>query len=176
MDKGIGADGQKETSSIVLLSVVQKLLDGLAEEMLNLVLVGSSKVGNETPLLLVDENSTGTGGGLLVDMVEGLDSLLTSGLAEDGTVVVLSDRPDVSGGTGLLHHPLAGTHGVLTSSSSNVLDLEVLHHLFIKREVLLFSEASSPGDSAILFEERQRDISGDVQEGVADTNNERGRL
>ena len=176
MNKGIRADSQKETSGIVSLGVVQKVLDGLADKMVVLVLVSGSEVGNEAPLLLVDEDGTGTGGGLLVDVVEGLDTLITSSLAQDGTVLVLSNRPDVSSGTRLLHHPLAGTHGVLASSTSNVLDLKVLDHLLIKGKVLLLSKASSPRDSAILLEEGQGDISGDVQEGVADTNNKGGRL
>ena len=171
--KSIGANRQKEASSIVLLGIVQNFLDRFAEKMLDLVFVSSGKVGNEAPLLLVDKDSTGPSGSLLIDTVEGGHSVISSGLAQDGAVVILSDTPNIGGGAGGLHHPLASTHGVLASTTSDVLNLVVLHHFLVKREVLLLGKASSPRDSSVLLEEREGNISRDVQKGVADTDNKR---
>ena len=83
------------STDVVDLGLLNERPDLGLLQVLDLVLVGSSKVGAHAAVVTSDDNTTLTGGLGFIDTVLGVDTGLLTGLLEDVTVLVLTDAADV---------------------------------------------------------------------------------
>jgi len=143
MEERVGSNRQEVALDEVLLSRLPESLVLRLLEVLNVVLVGSSKVSNHGAVLSLDQDSAGTSGGSLVNQVLDTDTICSSALAKDLCVCIITNAAEVHSGTRLLEHPLSNADGVLARTTSYVLRGEgLLGDLFEEREVLVLSEDS----------------------------------
>lgn len=95
-----GLDSRNTDSQVVATDVVElSLLDNGPDvgllQVLNLVLVGSSKVGAHAAVVAGDNNTTLASGLGLIDTVLGVDTSLLASLLQDVTVLVLTNAANV---------------------------------------------------------------------------------
>ena len=86
------------STDVVDLGLLNQRPDLGLLEVLELVLVGSSKVGTHAAVVTSDDNTTLTSGHSFIDTVLGVDTGLLTGLLEDVTVLVLTNTADVDDG------------------------------------------------------------------------------
>jgi hypothetical protein len=92
------ADSQVVSTDVVDLGLLNQRPDLGLLEVLNLVLVGSSKVGAHAAVVASDNNTTLTGRLRLINTVLGVDTGLLASLLEDVTVLVLANAANVDNG------------------------------------------------------------------------------
>lgn len=114
-EDGGHADSQVVTTDIVDLGLLDQRPDLGLLEVLNLVLIGSSKVGAHAAVVASDDNTTFTGGLGLIDTVLGVDTSLLASLLEHVTILILTDTAYVDNGL-LRKHVL----GALSISMSEI--------------------------------------------------------
>lgn len=171
-DDGGHADSQVVATDVVDLGLLDQRPDLGLLEVLNLVLVGSSKVGAHAAVVASDDNTTLTGGLSLIDTVLGVDTGLLASLLEDVTVLVLTDTTDVDNGL-LREHVLitlsipilsileikrafntylSTTSGVLGGTTGDQLGVAG-NQVLVDTHVLVLSEDSIIGLQTILLQE-----------------------
>lgn len=91
-------DSQVVSTDIVDLSLLNKSPDMGLLKVLNLVFVGSSKVGDHATVVAGNDNTTFSGGLDIVDAVFSVDTGLFAGLFEDVGVLVFADAADIDDG------------------------------------------------------------------------------
>ena len=89
-----------EATNIIDLRILDLLPDALFFQMLNLVIVGSGKIGAQGAVVAGDNNTTTAGRGFLVVKIFGLDACVTGDLLQGLTVLVLADATKVDNGVG----------------------------------------------------------------------------
>jgi hypothetical protein len=97
-DDGGNADSQVVSTNVVELGLLNQRPDFGLLEVLNLVLVGSSKVGTHAAIVASDDNTTLAGRLGFINTVLGVDTGLLTGLLEDVTVLVLANAANVDNG------------------------------------------------------------------------------
>ena len=90
-------DGQVETTNVIDLRIFNELPDLWRLEVLELVVVGSSQVGNQGTVVTGNHDTATSGGMLLVDSVFGAETLALAGLTELVGRCILTDTSDVDG-------------------------------------------------------------------------------
>jgi hypothetical protein len=96
-----GTDGQVETTDVIDLCGLNELPDLGGLEVLNLVLVGGGKLGNQGTFIAGNDDSTTSSGLGGIDEVLRADSSLDgAGMAELIGGLVVSDTSDVDNGIG----------------------------------------------------------------------------
>lgn len=91
-------DSQEVSADIVNLSLLNESPDMGLLEVVKLVLVGSSKVGDHTTVVASDNNTAFSGGLDLIDAVFGVDTGLFASFFKDVGVLVFADAADVGNG------------------------------------------------------------------------------
>jgi hypothetical protein len=91
-------DSQVVSTDVVDLGLLNKSPDMGLLKVLNLVFVGSSKVGDHATVVASDDNTTFSGGLDLVDAVFSVDTGLFAGLFKDVGVLVFADAANVHDG------------------------------------------------------------------------------
>jgi len=107
---GGNTDSQVVATDVVELSLLNKRPDVGLLQVLNLVLVGSSKVSAHAAVVASDNNTTLSSGLGLIDAVLSVDTGLLASLLEDVTVLVLTNTANVHNGVlgqHVLSNPLA---------------------------------------------------------------------
>lgn len=146
-------DGQVESTNVVDLSILDLLPDVVLLQVLELVVVGSSKICAERAVVASDDDTTATSGGLLVVEVLSLDTSLLADVLEGLAVLVLADAANVEDGLGG-QDVLGTTGGVLRSTTGNEDGLVVLDQVLVETHVLLgIGEDGIVGLQAVLLEE-----------------------
>jgi hypothetical protein len=134
---GGNADSQVESTNEVELSLLNEVPDVGLLKVLELVLVGGSKVGAQAAVVASDDGTTLSSGLGLVHTVLGVDTGLLTGLLEDLTVAVLANTANVE--DGVIREQVLGTTGsVLGSTTGDQLSIK-LHELIVETHVLLLS-------------------------------------
>jgi hypothetical protein len=142
-----------ETTNVVNLGVLDLLPDVVLLQVLQLVVVGGSKICAERAVVASDDDTAAASGGLLVVEVLGLDTSLLADVLESLAVLVLTDAANVEDRLGG-QDVLGTTGGVLRSTAGNEDGLEVLDQVLVETHVLLgVGEDGIVGLQAILLEE-----------------------
>lgn len=97
-DDGGHADSQVVSTNVVDLGLLDQRPDLGLLEVLNLVLVGGSKVSAHAAVVASDNNTTLAGRLGFINTVLGVDTGLLTGLLEDVTELVLANTADVDNG------------------------------------------------------------------------------
>lgn len=161
---GGNADSQVETTDEVELGLLNKVPDVGLLEVLELVLVGSSKVSAQAAVVAGDDGTTLSSGLGLVHTVLSVDTGLLTGLLEDVTVAVLANTANVEDRV-IGEQVLSTTGSVLGSTTGDQLSIK-LHELIVETHVLLLSKDSIVGLQAILLQKSGISTSLDIEERV----------
>ena len=92
---GRNADSQVVATNIVELGLLNKGPDVRLLQVLNLVLIGGSKVSAHAAVVASDDNTTLAGGLRLIHPILGVNASLLAGLLEDLSVLVLANATNV---------------------------------------------------------------------------------
>lgn len=92
---GRNTDSKVVTANVVDLGLLNQRPDVGLLQVLNLVLVGSGKVGAHAAVVAGDDNTTLSSGLDIVNAVLGVDTGLLAGLLEDIAVLVLANTTNV---------------------------------------------------------------------------------
>lgn len=95
---GGNADCQVVTTHVVDLSLLDERPDVGLLQVVELVLVGSGKVGAHAAVVAGDDDTALAGGLSIVDTVLGVDTSLLAGLLQDLAVLVVADAANVDDG------------------------------------------------------------------------------
>lgn len=125
LGKGSESTGEVETTDVVELGVLNELPDLRALEMVNVVEVGGSKVGDQAPVVAGDDGTAPAGGGVGVDAVLDPQADLLDGIAEDVSVLVVADTTKVDDAV-RREYVGSSTGGVLGGTTSNQLGIVVV--------------------------------------------------
>lgn len=167
---GGNTHGQVVTANVVDLSLLDERPDVRLLQMLDLVLVGRSKVGAHATVVAGDDDTTLASGLDIVDPVFGVDTSLGACLLEDIGVLVFSDTANVESrvvGENVLpmrltladtkdHEFLAylgTTSGVLSSTTGNQLGVMVLQQFLVETHMLVLGQDGIVVLQAILLQE-----------------------
>lgn len=88
-------DGQMVATDEVDLSLLNEAPDLGLLEVIKLVLVGSSQMGNQASVVASDDDTTSTGGLNIIHTVLNSETSLCTGLPEDIGILVLANAADV---------------------------------------------------------------------------------
>lgn len=142
-----------EATNVVNLGVLDLLPDVVLLQVLQLVVVGGSKVCAERAVVASDDDTTASSGGLLVVEVLGLHTSLLADVLEGLAVLVLANTANVEDRLG--GQDVRGTAGgVLRSTTGDEHGLVVLNQILVETHVLLgVGEDRVVGLEAVLLEE-----------------------
>jgi len=93
-------DSQMEATNVKDLRILNKPPDFGRFEVLELIMVGRSQVGNHGTVVTSNHDTATTSGVLLVDSILSAKSLALAGFAELTGICILTDTSDVDGRVG----------------------------------------------------------------------------
>lgn len=114
-----------ETTNVVDLGVLNELPDLRLLQVINIIMVGSTKVGAETSVVAGDDGTTSAGLLLGVDSVLDSEASLLDSIVENGRVLVVTGTTKVDNAVG--RKDVLGTSStVLSSTTGNELGVVVV--------------------------------------------------
>lgn len=139
-------------SNVVNLSVLNEAPDLGLLQVVEVVVVSGTEISAETAVVAGDDNTTATGGLLLVDTVLDTETGGLDGIMQDSGVLVITDTAEVNDAV-VRQDVLGTTGGVLSGTTSNQLSLEVVEKVFVERLVVVLGEDGIVGLEAILLKQ-----------------------
>lgn len=135
---GLWADGEVVATDVDELGLLDQGPDLWLLQVLHLVVVGSSKVGDHGSVVTSNNDTAAAGLLLWIDTVLDTKTGLLVGLLQDVGILVVTDAAKVD--DGVVWEDILGTAGgVLGGSASNELGVELLE-IIVETEMLLLSE------------------------------------
>jgi hypothetical protein len=128
-----------ETADIEELSVLDEAPDLRLLQVLEIVVVGSSKVGAKAAVVASNDDTATASLLLGVDTVLNAETSSLDCIVEDGRVLVITSATEVDNAVGL-KDVLGATSSVLSSTASNKLGIVVVQEVLVKGLVLLLGE------------------------------------
>lgn len=143
--------GEVVATNVVDIGVLNEAPDLGLLQVVNIVVVGGTKVGAETAVVTGDNNTATAGLNGGVDTVFDTETSSLDSIAENGRVLVLAGTAEVD--DAVLGEDVLGTTGtVLGGTTSNQLSFVVVEEILVEGKVLLLSENSIVGLEAVLVE------------------------
>ena len=161
---GRDTDSQVETTDEVVLGLLDEVPDVGLLQVLELVLVGSSKVSAQAAVVASDDSTTLASGLGLVHAVLSVDTGLLAGTLEGLAVVVVTDTTNVQDGV-VGEQVLSTTSSVLGSTTGDELSIQ-LHQILVETHVLVLGENGIVSLQAILLQKSIISTGLDVEERV----------
>lgn len=149
---GLGANGEVVTADVDGLGLLNQAPDLGLLQVVNLVVVGSSKVGAHAAVVSGDDDTATSGWVLSIDAVLNTETGLLVGLLESSGVLVVTDTANVDNRL-LGEDVLCATGSVLGCAASDELGIEVGEEVLVESEMLLLGENSIVLLQAILVKE-----------------------
>jgi hypothetical protein len=146
------------------LGALDQLPDLLALQVLEVVVVGGTQVGAQTPAVAGDDDAALAGLDLGVDAVLDAEAGLLDGVAEGGGVLVIADAAEVDDRVG--RQDVLGAAGrVLGRAAGDELGVEVVQEVLEQWGVLVLGEDGVVGLEAVLVQKLLGAYRLDVCEG-----------
>ena len=139
-EDGVEGDGQEKPRYVADLGGFDESPVLRHEEVVHLVVVGGSEVGNEGAHLLRDEAGTRARGLLFVHEVLDPDPVVRGLAFQLPSEFVVPYATDVASGKPLLKHPLGHTDGVLPRASGNVVHCVLVYEFPVDWQVARFGQ------------------------------------
>lgn len=136
---GLRADGEVVTADVDGLGGLNQAPDLGLLQVINLVVVGSGKVGAHAAVVAGDDDTATSSWVVLIDAVLNTETGLLVGLLESSSVLVVTDTANVDDGL-LRENVLCATGGVLGCATSNQLGIEVVEEVLVESEMLLLGK------------------------------------
>lgn len=141
-----------ETTNVEEISLLNEAPDLGLLQMVETVVVGSTKVGAETAVVAGDDGSATASLLLGVDAVLDTQAGGLDGIMQNGSILVVADTAKVDDAVG--GQDVLGTTGrVLGGTASNQFGLVVVEKLFVDGDVLLLGQNSIIGLERVLVEQ-----------------------
>jgi hypothetical protein len=121
-------------------------------QVVDVVVVGSTKSGAHASVVAGDDNTAATGLLLRVDTVLDAQANLLDGVVQGSGIFVVTNTSKVHHRVGL-EDVLGASSGVLSGSTGDELCIVVIQEILVEASVLLFGEDSIVGFEAILLQE-----------------------
>jgi hypothetical protein len=131
-----GITGEVEATNVVHPGVLHEAPDFRLLQVVDVIVVGSSEVSAETPVVASNDNTTATSLDGLLDAVLDTQTSGLDGIVQNGRVLVVTGATNVHDAVGR-QHVLGATRRVLGSSASDELGVVVVEEVFVERLVLL---------------------------------------
>lgn len=144
--------GEVVTADIVDLSALNEAPDLGLLQVVQVVVVGGTQVGAETPVVAGDDDTTTAGGLGRLDAVLDAEAGLLDGILEDGGVLIVANAAQVDDAV-FGQDVLGATGGVLGGTAGDELGLVVVQKVLVDALVLVLGQDGIVGLEVVLGQE-----------------------